>query len=131
MGKCKYTHQRYYQRSRKTHHHADAPAYRKTGYNGQRNAGVLGPHFEKVFNNHRPIDWKVINKIKQRQTMHELNKPISWAELKTAIVKLANDKATGLNKVPPNVFKSLSNANLAHLLTFFNQYWEGESDFAE
>ena len=60
-----------------------------------------------------------------------MNKPISWAELKTAIAKLANDKAPGLNKVPPNAFKSLSNANLAHLLTFFNQYWEGEADFAE
>ena len=73
----------------------------------------------------------MINNIKQRQTMHELNKPIAWAELKTEIAKLANDKAPGLNKVLPNAFKSLSNANLAHLLTFFNQHWEGEADFAE
>ena len=88
----------------------------------KENAEVLGPHFEKVFNKHRPIEWEVINKIKQRQTMHELNKPILWAELKTAIAKLANDKAPGLNKVLPNAIKSLSNANLAHLLIFFNQY---------
>ena len=67
-------------------------------------AEVLGPHFEKLFNNHRPIEWEVINEIKQLQTMNELNKPISWAELKTAIAKLANDKAPGLNKVPPNAF---------------------------
>ena len=64
----------------------------------KENAEVLGPHFEKVFNNHRPIEWKVMNEIKQRQTMHELNKPISWAELKTSIGKLTNDKAPGLNK---------------------------------
>ena len=63
--------------------------------------------------------------------MNELNNPISWAELKTAIAKLANDKALGINKVPPNAFKSLNNSNLAHLLTFFNQYWEGDVDFAE
>ena len=91
----------------------------------KENAEVLGPHFEKVFKNYRPIEWKVINNIKQRQTMHELNKPITRAELKTAIAKLANDKSPGLNKVPPNAFKSLSNANIAHLLTFLNQYWEG------
>ena len=50
---------------------------------------------------------------------------------KTEIAKLASDKAPGLNKVPPNAFKSLSNSNLAHLLTFFNQYWEGEADLEE
>ena len=103
----------------------------KLATTAKENAEVLGPHFEKVFNNHRTIEWNVIDKIKQRQTMHELNEPISWAKLKTAISKLANDKAPGLNKVPPNAFKSLSNANIAHLLTFFNQYWEGESDFSE
>ena len=92
---------------------------------------MLGPHFEKVFNKHRPIEWKVIDKIKQRQTMYELNDPITWAELKKEIAKLANDKAPGLNKVPQNVFKSLSNTNITRLLTFFNQYWEGEADFAE
>ena len=63
--------------------------------------------------------------------MNELNKRISWAELKTEIAKMANNKAPGINKVPPNAFKSLSNANLEHLLTCFNQYWEGEADFAE
>ena len=73
----------------------------------------------------------MIYEIKQRQIIYELNDPIIWAELKTSIVKLANDKAPGLNKLPPNAFKSLSNTNLKHLLTFFNQYWEGEADFAE
>ena len=97
----------------------------------KENAEVLGPHFEKVFNKHRPIKWKLIDKIKQHQTMYELNDPITWAEIKTVIAKLANDKAPGLNKVPPNAFKSLSNKNHTHLLTFFNQYWKVEADFAE
>ena len=97
----------------------------------KENAELLGPHFEKVFNNHRSIEWEAINKIKQRQTMNELNKPISWTELNPPIAKLANDKAPGLNKVPANALKLLSNANFAQLLTFFNQYWEGEADFVE
>ena len=97
----------------------------------KENAEVLGPNFKKIFNKHRLIEWNVINDIKQRQTMYELNEPITWEELKTAIAKLANDKAPGLNKVPKNAFKSLSNTNITHLLTFFNQYWEGEADFTE
>ena len=111
-----------------TSHHAKPTITRMRQPTGKlvttdkENAEVLGPHFEKLFNNHLPIELEVINEIKQRQTMDELNKPISWAEIKIAIAKLANDKAPGLNKVPPNEFKSLSNANLAHLLTFFNQY---------
>ena len=87
----------------------------------KENVEVLGPHFEKVFNKHRPIEWKLIDDIKQRQTMYELNDSITWKELKTSIAKLANNKSTGLNQVPPNSFKSLSNKNLTHLLTFFNQ----------
>ena len=74
----------------------------------KENAEVFGPHFEKVFSKHRPIEWNVINKIKQRQTMHELNEPITWAELKTEIEKLVNDKAPGLNKVPPNASSCLA-----------------------
>ena len=91
------------------------------------NAEVLGTHFENFFNKHRHIEWKVIDEIKQRQTMYEFNYPIIWEELKTEIEKLVNDKAPGLNKVPPNAFKSLSDQNLQHLLTFFNQYWKGEA----
>ena len=43
----------------------------------KENVEVLGPHFEKVFNKHRPIEWKVIHEIKQSQTMYELNDPIT------------------------------------------------------
>ena len=56
----------------------------------KENAEVLGPPFYKVFNQHLPIEWKVIDEIKQRQKMYNLNDPITWAELKTPIAKLAN-----------------------------------------
>ena len=42
----------------------------------KENVEVLGPHFEMVFNKHRPIEWNVIDEIKQSQTMYELNEPI-------------------------------------------------------
>ena len=50
-----------------TSHHAKPTIMRvrlptgKIAKTDKENAEVLGPHFEKVFNNHRPIEWKVIN----------------------------------------------------------------------
>ena len=79
-----------------TIHHANPTIMRmrlptgKLATTDKENAEVLGPHFEKVFNKHRTIEWNVINEIKQLQTIYELNDPITWAELKTPIAKLAN-----------------------------------------
>ena len=55
--------------------------------------------------------------------MKEIDKPISWDELKAEVKNLTNDKAQGLNKVPPNAFKALNNDNLNKLLNFYNKYW--------
>ena len=33
------------------------------------NASIFGPYFHRVFKNHRPIDWPVLHKIKQREVM--------------------------------------------------------------
>ena len=77
------------------------------------NTYIFGPHFHRVFNNHIPIDWYVLDKINQREVMDELDQPISWDEINKSTTKLANDKAPGLNGVPPNVFKALGDANLS------------------
>ena len=42
------------------------------------NASIMGPHFEKVYTHHRPIDWKVLLDIEQRTTLWELDAIISW-----------------------------------------------------
>ena len=42
------------------------------------NAFVFGPHFHRVFNNHRLIGWPVLEKIKKIEAMEELDQPISW-----------------------------------------------------
>ena len=62
-----------------TIHHANPTIMRmrlptgKLPTTDKENAEVLGPHFEKVFKKHRRIEWNVIDEIKQRQTMYELN----------------------------------------------------------
>ena len=63
--------------------------------------------------------------------MDELDHSISWDEIKKATTKLANDKAPGLNSVPPDAFKSLADANLSWLLLFYNQFWHSQAEFDE
>ena len=46
------------------------------------NSSVFGPHFHRVFNNHRPIDWYVLDKTKKINFMYKLDHPISWYEIK-------------------------------------------------
>ena len=77
------------------------------------NASVFGPHFHRVFNNYRPIDWPVLEKTKQREVMEKIDQPISRDEIKKPNKKLANDKAPGLNGVPPNAFKALDDEKLS------------------
>ena len=95
------------------------------------NASIFGPHFYSAFGNHRPIDWPVLENIKHRDVMEELNQPISWDEMKKATTKLSNDKAPGLNGVPPNTSKALDNVNLSWLMIFYNQFWPSKADFGK
>ena len=48
--------------------------------NDKDNAAVLGPHFNKVFNNQREVDWSVLDELTQYTTIHELARDISYAE---------------------------------------------------
>ena len=58
-----------------TSHHASPTVMRMQLPNGElattdtENASVFGLHFHRVFNNHRLIDWPVLDKIKQREVM--------------------------------------------------------------
>ena len=63
--------------------------------------------------------------------MKEIDQPISWDELKPAVIKLTKNKVPGLNRVPTNNFKALNDGNLTHLLDFFNKHWMEEIDFDE
>ena len=84
-----------------------------------------------MYTHHRPIDWKVLMDIEQRTTSWELDSSISWEVLRKAIAKLANGKSPGLNDVPPDIFKALTDGNLRTILAFLNSFWDNEVDFAE
>ncbi|KAL7524551.1 hypothetical protein ACHAXR_000620, partial [Thalassiosira sp. AJA248-18] len=43
--------------------------------NDDENIEVMQPHFQRVFNNHRPVDLSALELIKQRSTMWSLNDP--------------------------------------------------------
>ena len=73
----------------------------------------------------------MLDKIKQREVTEELNHPISWYEIKTPTTNLANYKATGLNVVPPNTFKTLNGVNLSWILLFCNQLCHNQSNLDE
>ena len=72
------------------------------------NASVFVPHFDRVFNNHIPIYWPMLYKIKQRDVTEELDPQISRENIEIVTINLANDKAPGLNGVLPNAFKLLN-----------------------
>ena len=63
--------------------------------------------------------------------MEKLDHPIYWDNIKKATTKLANDKAPGLNDVPPNIFKALDYAHLSRLLLFYNQFYHSQDEFDE
>ena len=61
--------------------------------------------------------------------MDELDHPISWGEIKKSTTKLAEDKAPGLNSVPPNAFKALDDENISWIPLFYNQFLNIKADF--
>ena len=99
--------------------------------NDEENVSVFASHFKKVLNNHKPTDKKVINDIDLGEVIRELEFPPLWAELICAIKDLTNDKSPGLNVVPPNAFKSMSEENLRHHIDFITELWEETVDFEE
>ena len=42
------------------------------------NAYIMGPHSEKVYRNHGPVDWTILHELTQRYFMLELDTLISW-----------------------------------------------------
>ena len=96
--------------------------------NDIENVSVFADHFKKVLNNHKTTDTTVIN---LREVMGELDDPPLWTEYILAIQELTHDKSPGLNVVPPNAFKSMSEENLRHHFNFIIEFWEDKVDFEE
>jgi hypothetical protein len=77
---------------------------------------VFGLHFTNVLNNHRPVDYSVLDLLEQKPCMTSIDNPIKFSKVKKAINKLKKGKSPGLNGIPPEALK--------HVCEFF----EGKVD---
>ena len=79
----------------------------KKSANDKEHMSVFQPHFAKLYNKQRSPYANAADFIKQREKLAHLDANISWEEFITAVNDLKNDKAPGLNGVPPNAFKAM------------------------
>ncbi len=77
--------------------------------NVKENMSVFGAHFNKVLNNHRPVDYSVLDLLEQKPCLTLINNPITFSEVKRAINKLKMGKSPGLNGIPPEALKAIDN----------------------
>jgi hypothetical protein len=91
------------------------------------NANIMGKHFKKVFNNHKPIDLSVLDELDQQPTLHELDKVPTEVEIKSALRKIAKGKSPGESGITPEALKGLDESNFKTLCKFLTDYWTDPS----
>ena len=69
---------------------------------------LLGPQFDRVYNNHRPINLSVLDNVPQCPTLLNIDSPITFEEINVAIYKLKNGKSPGLNNILPEAYKAMN-----------------------
>eukprot|EP00978_Attheya_sp_CCMP212_P005531 scaffold12431_cov57-Attheya_sp.AAC.6 len=69
------------------------------------NADVMGEHFTKVFNNHRPINTSILDELKQRPIIESLGDPPTEFEFDKALRNIANGKSPGESGITPEALK--------------------------
>ncbi|KAL7552600.1 hypothetical protein ACHAWF_015837 [Thalassiosira exigua] len=89
------------------------------------NMEILEKHFAKVFNNHRPVNFDILNEVLQRETLWNEDRNITYPEFEEALNSLANDKAPGENGISPNLLKALDAENRLALYQLIVDFWEG------
>ena len=99
--------------------------------NDEENVSVFTNNFKKVLNNNKMTETTLLNEINLREVIGELDDPPLWTDYICAIKEPTNDKSPGLNGVPPNAFKSMSEENLRHHFNFITKFWEDKVDFEE
>jgi hypothetical protein len=75
--------------------------------NTKENMSVFGLHFTNVLNNHRPVDYSVLDLLEQKPCMTSIDNPITFSEVKKAINKLKKGKSPSLNGIPPEALKAM------------------------
>jgi len=59
------------------------------------------------------------------------HKPTDDTEFIQSVTELMNDKAPGLNRLPPDALKAMDATNLCNYFNFITEFWEGNVDFEE
>ena len=96
--------------------------------NSKENMSVFAPHFSNVYNNHRPVDFEILNKIQQREVMTSIDSPITYEEVNAAINKLNAGKAPGLNGVPPEALKAMGTEMSQRIHEYVAEFFKGKVD---
>ena len=94
-----------------------------------KNMSVFGPHFERVFSNHHPVDFSVLDLIPQQEQLTEIDHPVTFAEVDKAINKLKSGKAQGLNKIPPEAYKAMGKAMQLRIHCYVGRFFDGTMDY--
>lgn len=92
---------------------------------------VISPHFEKVFNNEKSIDWSVLHEVKQREMRNDISGPLTYQKFEITIRKLVNHKAPGLNGVTGEAIKALEEDHQHRLYQILERYFNDKIDIGD
>ncbi len=93
------------------------------------NMAVFGPHFERVFSNHQPVDFSILDLIPQQEQLIEIDHPITFDEVDKAINKLKPGKASGLNGIPAEACTDLGRKMQLWIHNYVGQFFDGTRDY--
>ncbi len=94
----------------------------------KENMSVSRMHFHKVLNTHRPVHDSVLNLIDQKPCLTTIDAPITFREVKHAINKLKKGKAPGLNGIPPEALKAMSNTPQRTVHKHVSNFFQGKTN---
>ncbi len=100
----------------------------KLASNAKENMSVFGMHFNKVLNNHRPVDYSVLNLIKKKPCLTSIDTPITFKEVKRAINKLKKGKLPSLIGILPEALKAMDNTSRRAVHRHVCNFFEGRVD---
>ena len=84
-------------------------------------------HFKEILNRPQPTITPVIGEEENMSILTAACENFTIEELKQAIRKLKNNKATGEDEISGEMLKSADENVLQHLLLLFNDVWQNES----
>ncbi|KAI8506599.1 hypothetical protein Bbelb_160260 [Branchiostoma belcheri] len=81
-------------------------------------------HFQQLLNRPSTVDGAAIERLKQRPTRHDLDRPPTIEELQKALKSLKSGKAPGVDGIPAEVLKHSGEVLHNELLWLYQRCWE-------